>query len=148
MPLELGPCPELPSTMTEPWSGGSKPAMTFNSVDLPHPEGPTMATNSPSPTSKLTSSITGSSPWSVAKPFFRSLTAILVGIAPPHRAQAFQQAHQAIERQADEPDDHHAADHQIIAIAGIARVDDQVAEAGSERNHFGRDHHQPCDAKS
>ncbi len=36
-----------------------KPAIMFMSVDLPQPDGPTMAMNSPSRTVKLTSSTTG-----------------------------------------------------------------------------------------
>ena len=39
----------------------------FIKVDLPQPEGPTMATNSPSATLKLTSSITGRLPLPEAK---------------------------------------------------------------------------------
>ena len=33
----------------------SSPAIIRNSVDLPHPDGPTMTNNSPSPTSRSTS---------------------------------------------------------------------------------------------
>ena len=36
-----------------PPSGGSRPARILSSVDLPQPDGPTTATNSPSPTAKL-----------------------------------------------------------------------------------------------
>ena len=39
----------LPKTRTVPDDGSSKPAPTFNSVDLPQPVGPTTETNSPSP---------------------------------------------------------------------------------------------------
>jgi hypothetical protein len=50
------------STRTSPESGVSKPASTLSRVDLPQPEGPMMATNSPSPTEKLTSSSTATAP--------------------------------------------------------------------------------------
>ena len=58
-------------------SGCSNPAIIFISVDLPQPEGPTMATNSPSPTVKLTSSTTCSAPASDAKLLRISVTSIL-----------------------------------------------------------------------
>jgi hypothetical protein len=38
-----------------PAEGGMRPARSFRSVDFPHPEGPTTATNSPSLTVKLMS---------------------------------------------------------------------------------------------
>src|SRR4029078_13149 len=37
----------FPSTTTEPVVGGQRPVTTFINVDLPQPEGPTTATNSP-----------------------------------------------------------------------------------------------------
>ncbi len=51
-----------PSMTTVPASGRTKPAIRFISVDFPQPEGPTIATNSPSPTLKLTLSMTASVP--------------------------------------------------------------------------------------
>ena len=54
----------------------------------------------------------------------------------------------AVEQQADEPDDDHAGDHQVVAVAGVARIDDQIAEARAQRDHLGRDHHQPGDAEA
>src|SRR5215212_11726317 len=44
----------VPSTNTWPELGVSTPPRMCNSVDLPDPEGPTMATNSPFSTPKLT----------------------------------------------------------------------------------------------
>ena len=52
-----GPMTGLPSRMTPPEVGASSPAMHFNSVVLPAPDGPTMQTSSPWPTLKLTSRI-------------------------------------------------------------------------------------------
>ncbi|MCY1381031.1 hypothetical protein D9M69_689010 [compost metagenome] len=46
----------LPPTRTLPAEGNSRPAAILIKVVLPQPEGPTMETNSLSPTSKLTSS--------------------------------------------------------------------------------------------
>ena len=48
IPFRLGPMRSTPSILIEPRSGRSKPAMMFSKVDLPQPEGPTIATNSPS----------------------------------------------------------------------------------------------------
>src|SRR5262245_55345265 len=47
----------MPSTSTWPELGVSTPPMMCSSVDLPEPEGPTMATNSPFSTLKLTPSM-------------------------------------------------------------------------------------------
>ena len=77
--------------------------MMFISVDLPQPDGPTMATNSPSPTLKLTPSITGSAPLSDAKLLRDVLDDDLSG----HSATCtifsrFQQPHHAVEQQPDQ----------------------------------------------
>ena len=48
-----------PATMTEPRRGNCNPVASFITVDLPQPDGPTMATNSPSPTVRLRSSTAG-----------------------------------------------------------------------------------------
>ena len=51
MPAMLsGPATSRPLTMTVPAVGGHSPVTTFINVDLPQPEGPTTATNSPLPT--------------------------------------------------------------------------------------------------
>ena len=39
-------------------------------------------------------------------------------------------------------------DHQVVAVARVARVDDQVAEPRSQRDHLGRDDHQPGHAEA
>src|SRR5579859_5089047 len=143
MPLELGPLPDAPSTVTDPRSGRSKPAMMLIKVDFPQPEGPTIATNSPSATSKLTPSTTCRAPWSVTKRLATSLTEILMGIAPLDQSEALHESHDAIERETDQADDHHPADDQIVAVAGIARVDDEIAESGAKRDHLGRHDHEP-----
>src|SRR5471030_59283 len=111
MPLGLGPRRTVPSMRTSPSLGCSKPAMIFISVDLPQPDGPTMATNSPSFTSRLTPPTTGSS----LKFFLISLTTILASIvlasiAPPYRFEAFEFAHHRVQYQADDADDDHAGD--------------------------------------
>src|SRR5262249_40263116 len=53
---EPAPFPPIPATCVLPSAGVRSPAMTFSIVDLPQPEGPTMETNSPSFTVRLTRS--------------------------------------------------------------------------------------------
>src|SRR5262245_2208198 len=120
MPLALGPLRGAPSTTTRPVSGRSNPAMMFINVDLPQPEGPTIATNSPSSTLKSMPPMTCRGPWSVAKLLVMLSTAILTGIAPPHGPQPFQAPHPPVEHQPDDADDRHPRDHEVIAIAGVA----------------------------
>jgi hypothetical protein len=96
MPLRLGPARTTPSNLTSPRSGRSKPAITLSRVDLPQPDGPTMATNSPSRTSKLTPSTTGSAPKFLPMP---STTILLADIAPLHGVHPLEQARGAVEQQ-------------------------------------------------
>src|SRR5690348_4063519 len=123
MPRELGRVWTMPSMRTVPRSGGSNPATMFIKVDLPHPDGPTIATMSPSATSKLILSSTCNAPCSVAKLLPTPSTlirggmigappedAFLVDITPPDHFQAFQQAHHPVQQQADQADDDHAGD--------------------------------------
>src|ERR1700730_9901052 len=53
---EPAPLPSMPATWVLPSAGARSPAMTLSMVDLPQPEGPTMETNSPSATVRLTRS--------------------------------------------------------------------------------------------
>src|SRR5690242_12335039 len=130
IPRELGFSCGVPSMMIAPLSGRTNPAIRFNRVVLPQPEGPTSATNSPSRTLKLTCSMTSRRPLSDSKPLVRPRTSILVRIAPPDPPVALQQAHQTIQRQADEADDDHSGDHQVVAVSGVAGVHDHVPESG------------------
>src|ERR1700730_13482618 len=111
MPFGLGEFLSTPSMRTLPRSGRSKPATTFINVDLPQPEGPTMASVSPSLTEKLTPSTTLSIPESEGKLLTMSVTTILADIAPPDRPVPFQQSHRPIEHETDHSDDDHASDH-------------------------------------
>src|SRR2546421_7153938 len=113
MPFGLGPLRATPPTRTLPSSGCRNPAMMFINVDLPQPEGPTIATNSPSATEKLTPSTTGKAVPLETKLFFRfSTTIFLSDITPPDGLEPFEQAHRAIERAPDQADDEHPGDHQ------------------------------------
>src|SRR5689334_19708593 len=156
MPLRFGPLRGTPSTCTPPVSGARKPAMMFISVVLPQPEGPTIATNSPSAISKFRSWMTSSRPLSVGKPLPTALTKILPGIAPawpsmriapPHDLHVLEQPHDAVERKPDQSDDDHAGNHEVVAVPRVARVDDHVPEPGAQRDHLGGDDHEPGDAE-
>src|SRR4029434_9439819 len=109
----------------------------------PQPDGPMIATVSPSRTAKVTSSMTTRRPWSDSKLLLRPRTSILLCIAPANPPDAFQPTHGTVERQADDADDDHAGDHQIIAITRVARVHDHVAEPRAQRDHLGGDDDQP-----
>src|SRR5882672_9282040 len=132
MPRESGRVRSAPSMVIEPASGRMKPAIMFIRVDFPQPDGPTMATNSPSPTVRLTASTTGRMPLSVAKLLLRSETSILVGIAPPGPLRALQDPHRRIQRKPDEADDDHARDDEVVTISRVARVHDHVAETRTQ----------------
>src|SRR5678815_4348543 len=101
MPLRLGPLRSAPSIRMVPRSARSKPAITLSKVDLPQPDGPTIATNSPSRTSKLTPSTTARSPKFLPMP---STTILLADIAPLHGVHPLEQASGAVEQQPDHAD--------------------------------------------
>src|SRR5262245_54013079 len=119
--------------------------MTFSKVVLPQPDGPTIATNSPSRTSRLTPPTTGRSPKRLLIP---STTIFLPDIAPSHGLEPLEQAGDAVQKQSDHTDDDHAGNHEIVAVAGIAGVHDQVTQAGTQRDHLRGDDDQPGDAKA
>src|SRR5438270_9819419 len=97
MPFEFGPLRGTPSTLMEPSSGVSNPQIIFISVDLPHPDGPTIARNSPSRTVRLRSLTTSSTPLRDAKLFLIFSTTILSPITPPYRFHSFQETGDPVE---------------------------------------------------
>ena len=65
MPVILsGPVTGAPAMVTLPLEGIFKPVVSFMKVDLPQPEGPTMATNSPWRMVRLRSSTANCPCWS------------------------------------------------------------------------------------
>src|ERR1700733_4002161 len=120
----------------------------FINVVFPHPEGPTMATNSPSPTVRLTSSTTCSVAPFDPNALRMPLTSILVRITPPDRFQALEQSHHAVQQQSDQTDDDHSGDDEVVSVAGVARIDDEISESRTQGNHLRRDHDQPCHTQS
>ena len=71
----------------------------------------------------------------------------LIAEPPANGLDFFEAAEADVEHEPDEADDQHGGDDQVVALAGVARVDDQVAQAGIDGDHFRGDHHQPGDAK-
>src|SRR5438067_2280317 len=100
----------------------------LSSVVLPHPDGPTIATNSPSATVRSIPAITGSTPFAVGKLFRTSARAILVGITPPHGLESLQTAHRAIQQQPGQSNDDHARNDEVVTVARVARIDDQITQ--------------------
>ena len=68
-------------------------------------------------------------------------------VAPADLVERLQAADQPVEAEADQADHHHAGDDQVVALAGVAGVDDQVAEPRVDGDHLGRDDDQPGDAQ-
>ena len=77
----------------------------------------------------------------------RGCSVMADSIRPLHRLEAFHLPHQQVQEPADQPDHDHARHDQIIAFAGVAGVDDQVAEPGVDGDHLGGDDDQPGDAQ-
>src|SRR5258708_16017363 len=132
MPLALGSARGAPSMRIEPEAGCTNPATMFINVVFPHPDGPTIATNSPAPTVRLTSSTTCSSAPFQANPLRMPFTAILVRITPPDRFQSLEQSHHAIQQQANQSDDDHSGDHETEAIAGFAGIDYEISKSRTQ----------------
>src|SRR5437773_1953187 len=65
---EPAPWPSMPATCVLPSAGARRPAMTLSMVDLPQPDGPTMETNSPSLTARLTRSRARVAPKAMLRP--------------------------------------------------------------------------------
>src|SRR5262249_33543750 len=130
MPLGLGLLTGWPSRATAPRLGRSKPARICRRVDLPHPEGPMIATNSPSATLKSMPSSTDREPFRVGYSLHRSVTVILAPIAQPYHVELLESPHEAVQQQANHANDSHPGQYQIIPVAGVAGIDDQETESG------------------
>src|SRR5687768_3931412 len=96
--LGLGPSIAWPSTRTFPRSGFSKPVRISSSVDLPQPEGPTIATNSPSRIFSSMPLITGKWPVRVENPFQMPLAEMLPPITPSHFVELIELAQHAVQQ--------------------------------------------------
>src|ERR1700759_1311541 len=121
-----------PVMLTFPPVGWSKPEIRLSSVVLPHPDGPTMATNSPCAISSEKPRNTSTVPNDLLT--FSSLRG-LVFISPPH-ARNFCQLHEnPINGDANDADHDHTCDQQIHAQA-VARVPDRKPQPVAARDHL------------
>ena len=59
----------------------------------------------------------------------------------------FEAAEGQVEDEADGSDEEHGGYDEVVTLAGVAGVDDEIAEAGVYGDHFGGDDDQPCDAE-
>src|SRR6185369_6772675 len=104
------------------------------SVVLPHPEGPTMATNSPRSTSSEKSRSTSTAPNDLTT---ASSLSGLSFIPPPHAWDSGQLHQYPINDDADDADHHHPRYQQVHAQS-IARVPDGEAQSVATGDHLGR----------
>src|SRR4051812_2404236 len=93
--------------------------MTSNSVDLPHPLGPTSATNSPGATSNSTPASTSSAPNDLRRP---SMAGFCSATAAPGHDQPLDQEGQPVERHRDQRGDQHGGQHEVGAEGVLLQV--------------------------
>src|SRR5512134_2204179 len=141
-----------PSNRRSPPERVSKPASRLSSVDLPQPDGPSRATNSPSPISSVMSSSarTGTLPGNVFDVARNEMAPIWSGL---ERLQAVPAEHPVLDRddqpvaeESQQADRRHVGDHDVHA-PDVVGVPQHVAEAGFDRDHFGDDDRRPADAE-
>src|SRR6185503_3701377 len=136
-------------SQTSPRSGGSSSPSRLSSVDLPQPEGPATATNSPAPTSASTPSSTGTGPPSgprnvLLRPTARTRIGATSGSAPdglggrqPHDAQGgVGRGEPAQDGGEDEGEEQEPGREQeeLLAVAQHARVDDEPDREGEDHS--------------
>src|SRR5215470_10094319 len=131
-----------------PAVGVSKPAMRFNSVDLPQPLAPTSVTISLSCTARLTSSsaVTTESPVSNRLVTDARLILATEGLLPvPGEQTVANDNDKPIAQEAEQTDAEHRRDDDVVAVEQI-RIVQQVTEPAPDSENL-RDHHQhPGDA--
>ena len=66
---------------------------------------------------------------------------------PAHGFQLFETLESEIEEEAYDSDHEHRGDNQVVALARIARVNDQITQAGVDCDHFARYDNQPRNAQ-
>ena len=153
-----GPITGSPSSRNTPERGGSSPATSRSKVDLPQPEGPSSATNSPGLTLKFTSSSTGSTLPSISKAWLTCSTSsgaptagYVIGLGQSVRYHFTtpllpdQQPVAGAEQQRDRAGAHqrHHDQRRIhVGIGGPALRPLQIpAEPGLDADHLGDDQH-------
>src|SRR5438128_12590136 len=67
--------------------------------------------------------------------------------SPPFQRPSLATPKQRVENEPENADDEHAGDNEVIALAGVASVDDEIAETGVDGDHLRGDEHHPGDAE-
>src|SRR5215204_5458361 len=136
-----------PSRLMAPDDGRSSPESRLSSVVLPHPEGPTTATNSPREISSERGLRTSTAP-KERETFSRRSSLSL--IAPTHTGNPRELDEEAVDDYADHSDDRHPDDEQVHPQP-VARVPDGEAQPVPAGDHLGGDDDDPghpgCDAQ-
>src|SRR5580700_8858055 len=87
---------------------------------------------------------------STSHPSPKSRTLFLrpIAVSPTDGFDSLKAAETQVQNQSDDADHEHRGHDEIVPLARISRIDDQITEAGIHRDHFRSDHHQPRDAQS
>src|SRR5262249_3185510 len=137
-----GPSIDWPSTSICPTVGVSKPAIRFNSVDLPQPLAPTSVTISRSSTDKLTSSSAVITASPASNRFVTDARLILpterLPLVPSEKNVA-DENDKAVAQEAQQSDAKHRRDHNVVPIEQI-RIIQEIAEPAPDGENL-RDHH-------
>src|SRR5579864_761857 len=149
-----------PPTFNSPRVGASNPASRLSNVVFPHPLGPTMEKNSFFTTWKFTSSSARS-----GSPFMEQCTLLtcatstwITVLLPPSRGGALLSdvpghrearglAHQIVECETKDSDQHHA-EQDVVAAEQRSSVVDHVAEPARCRDQLACDQRHPPDAET
>src|SRR5437764_5215066 len=134
-------CPRL---ATRPRVGLSKPASRLRRVVLPHPDGPTMATNSPTSTSSEKSFRTSVAP---KEREIDSRLSSLSLIAPTYARHLGQLQKESINQDAYKTYDDHVDDQQVHAQT-VARIPDGETETVLPCDHLCGDDDHPGESGS
>src|SRR6185437_5273700 len=148
-----------PPTFNSPRVGASNPASRLSNVVFPHPLGPTIEKNSFFTTWKFTSSSASS-----GSPFMEQCTLLtcatstwitlllpssreaLLSDVPGHR-EACGLAHEIVERETENSDQHHA-EQDVVAAEQRSSVVDHVAESAGCCHQLACDQRHPPDAET
>src|SRR5689334_23036562 len=128
-----------PERSTYPALGRSCPDRRFRIVVFPQPDGPTIATNSPSQISSDKGRRTSIAPKRCETPSRRRR---LFLITPPDTWDMGQPDEDAIEKHTDRADHYHFC-YQEVHSQSIARVHYSESQAVPTRNHLRRYYNQP-----
>src|SRR5512146_2625613 len=148
-----GPGPDTgwPLASTVPLVGGANPAITFRSVDFPHPDGPRRHTSSPGSTSRSipSSAITSRAPdrntlWTSRTRTAGSVTSALHSAVPPQRP-GVEPVHADVDAETAQPDRDHPGDD-LVRPHELPGLEDAIAESLVHRGHLRDDHHDERDA--